>query len=124
MGLCPPQRSPSRTSSRSSRSRAPDTGQRGISMCPEYRARGGARPASEWGGGICATFEAGAMMPDAVIVDCLRTPVGKAARGALRDTRPDDLAATVLRALMKRYPQVPKEEVEDVILGCAMPEAE
>ncbi len=53
-------------------------------------------------------------MPDAVIVDCLRTPVGKATRGALRNTRPDDLAATVVRALLAKYPQVPKEDVEDV----------
>jgi acetyl-CoA acyltransferase len=63
-------------------------------------------------------------MPDAVIVDCLRTPVGKANRGTLRNTRPDDLAATVIRALLTRYPQVPKDDIEDVILGCAMPEAE
>jgi acetyl-CoA acyltransferase len=63
-------------------------------------------------------------MPEAVIVDCLRTPVGKANRGALRATRPDDLAATVISALLARYPQVPKEDIEDVILGCAMPEAE
>ena len=63
-------------------------------------------------------------MPEAVIVDCLRTAVGKATRGALRNTRPDDLAAAVIRALLARYPQVPKEDIEDVILGCAMPEAE
>ncbi len=63
-------------------------------------------------------------MPEAVIVDCLRTPVGKANRGALRHTRPDDLAATAIRALLARHPQVPHEDVEDVILGCAMPEAE
>ncbi len=48
-------------------------------------------------------------MPDAVIVDCLRTPVGKAPRGALRNTRPDDLAATVIRALLdqisRRFPK-------------------
>ena len=62
-------------------------------------------------------------MPDAVIIDCLRTPVGKAPRGALRNTRPDDLAATVIRALLERYPQA-KDCVEDVILGCAMPEGE
>jgi len=62
-------------------------------------------------------------MPEAVIVDCLRTPVGKAPRGALRKTRPDDLAAAVIRALLDRYPQA-KSEVEDVILGCAMPEGE
>jgi acetyl-CoA acyltransferase len=62
-------------------------------------------------------------MPDAVIIDCLRTPVGKAPRGALRNTRPDDLAAVVIRALIERYPQV-KDDIEDVILGCAMPEGE
>lgn len=62
-------------------------------------------------------------MPDAVIIDCLRTPVGRAPRGALRNTRPDDLAAVAIRALLARYPQA-KEEVEDVILGCAMPEGE
>ena len=59
-------------------------------------------------------------MPEAVIIDCLRTPVGKAPRGALRNTRPDDLAAVVIRALLERYPQA-TEEIEDVILGCAMP---
>src|SRR6266568_2099404 len=63
-------------------------------------------------------------MPAAVIVDCLRTAVGKAGRGALRNTRPDDLAATVIRALLEKYPQVSKEDIEDVILGCAMPEGE
>ncbi len=62
-------------------------------------------------------------MPEAVIVDCLRTAVGKAPRGTLRNTRPDDLAATVIRALLERYPQA-KDGVEDVILGCAMPEGE
>jgi acetyl-CoA acyltransferase len=63
-------------------------------------------------------------MPEAVIVDCLRTAVGKAPRGTLRNTRPDDLAAVVIRALLEKYPQVSKEDVEDVILGCAMPEGE
>jgi acetyl-CoA acyltransferase len=63
-------------------------------------------------------------MPEAVIVDCLRTAVGKSGRGTLRNTRPDDLAATVIRALLDRYPQVSKEDIEDVILGCAMPEGE
>ena len=62
-------------------------------------------------------------MRDAVIVDCLRTPVGKAPRGALRNTRPDDLGAIAIRALLKRHPAV-KDEVDDVILGCAMPEGE
>ena len=63
-------------------------------------------------------------MESAVIIDCLRTPVGKANKGALRNTRPDDMAAAVIRALLDKYPAVPKDEVEDVILGCAMPEAE
>jgi acetyl-CoA acyltransferase len=63
-------------------------------------------------------------MPEAVIVDCLRTPVGKAPKGTLRNTRPDELAATVIRTLLDRHPQVPHDEVDDVVLGCAMPEAE
>ena len=63
-------------------------------------------------------------MQEAVIIDCLRTAIGKAPKGTLRNTRPDDMAATVFSALLERYPQVPKEEVDDVILGCAMPEAE
>ena len=62
-------------------------------------------------------------MREAVIVDCLRTPVGKAPRGALRNTRPDDLGAIVIRALLERYPSA-AGGVEDVILGCAMPEGE
>src|SRR5215472_15970420 len=61
-------------------------------------------------------------MPEPVIIDCLRTAIGKAPRGALRNTRPDDLAAIVIRALLDRYPQA--AAVEDVILGCAMPEGE
>jgi len=62
-------------------------------------------------------------MPEAVIIDCLRTPVGKAPRGALRNTRPDDLGALVIRALLDRYPAA-KDLVDDVIIGCAMPEGE
>jgi acetyl-CoA acyltransferase len=63
-------------------------------------------------------------MEDAVIIDCLRTPVGKAPRGALRHTRPDDMAAAVVMRLLEKYPAVPPGEIEDLILGCAMPEAE
>jgi len=62
-------------------------------------------------------------MHEAVIVDCLRTAVGKAPKGRLRNSRPDDLAASVIGALLERYPQA-KEYVDDVILGCAMPEGE
>ncbi len=61
---------------------------------------------------------------EAVIIDCLRTPVGKAPKGTLRNTRPDDLAAAVLTALLQKYPEVPREAVDDVILGCAFPEGE
>jgi acetyl-CoA acyltransferase len=63
-------------------------------------------------------------MQEAVIVDCLRTPVGKANRGSLRHMRPDDMAAAVIEALLEKYPQIPRDEIDDVILGCAMPEAE
>ncbi len=63
-------------------------------------------------------------MAEAVVVDCLRTAVGKSGRGSLRTVRPDDMAASVIRALIAKYPQVPVEEIDDVILGCAMPEAE
>ncbi len=63
-------------------------------------------------------------MPDAVIVDCLRTAVGKATRGTLRNTRPDDLGGFVIQALFDKYPQISKEDVDAVILGCAMPEGE
>ena len=61
---------------------------------------------------------------EAVIIDSLRTAIGKAPKGTLRTTRPDDLAATVIRTLLKKYPEVPVDEIDDVILGCANPEAE
>lgn len=63
-------------------------------------------------------------MEEAVIIDCLRTAVGKAGRGTLKNTRPDDMAAAVFDDLLKRHPQVNKAEIDDVILGCATPEAE
>jgi acetyl-CoA acyltransferase len=63
-------------------------------------------------------------MQEAVIIDCLRTAVGKSGRGTLRNSRPDDLGATVVRALLEKYPQVSKDEIDDVIIGCAMPEGE
>ena len=63
-------------------------------------------------------------MEQAVVIDCLRTAVGKAPRGTLRNIRPDDLAAAVVRRLMEKYPQVAADDVDDMILGCAMPEAE
>jgi acetyl-CoA acyltransferase len=63
-------------------------------------------------------------MAEAVIVSAVRTAVGKAPRGTLRATRPDDLAAKAISAALERAPGVEAKDVEDVILGCAMPEAE
>ncbi len=63
-------------------------------------------------------------MREAVIVSSVRTPVGKAPKGTLRTTRPDDLAALVIKEAIARVPALDPKEIEDVILGCAMPEAE
>ncbi len=63
-------------------------------------------------------------MPEAVIVSIARTAVGKAPRGTLRTTRPDDMAAAVFQEVIRRAPGLDVKEIEDVILGCAMPEAE
>jgi acetyl-CoA acyltransferase len=61
---------------------------------------------------------------EAVIVSSVRTAVGKAFKGTLRATRPDDLAAAAIRDVLARVPSLNPKEIEDVILGCAMPEAE
>jgi len=63
-------------------------------------------------------------MQEAVIVSAVRTAVGKAPGGALRGTRPDELAAAAIHAALTRAPGIDAAEVDDVILGCAMPEAE
>src|SRR5437868_9842154 len=63
-------------------------------------------------------------MREVVIASSVRTPVGKAYRGTLRATRPDELAAVAIRGALARIPQLDAKEIEDVILGCAMPEAE
>ena len=63
-------------------------------------------------------------MREAVIVSIARTAVGKAPRGILRNTRPDDMAAAVIQEVLKRVPGLDPNEIEDVILGCAMPEAQ
>ena len=63
-------------------------------------------------------------MREAVIVSAVRTPVGKAPAGMLRTTRPDEMAAAVLAEALRRAPGIDAAEVDDVILGCAMPEAE
>ncbi len=63
-------------------------------------------------------------MRDVVIASAIRTAVGKAPRGVLRTTRPDDLAAAAILGALDRLPSLDKKEIEDVIIGCAMPEAE
>jgi acetyl-CoA acyltransferase len=64
------------------------------------------------------------MSNEAVIVAAARTPIGKAPRGSLRHTRPDDLAAMSIQAVLARCPAVDPQEIEDVIFGCATPEGE
>jgi len=66
----------------------------------------------------------GAQMPEAVLVSAVRTPVGRAPKGALSTTRPDDLAALAVCKALERVPGLEKADVEDVILGCAQQEGE
>src|SRR5262244_619164 len=63
-------------------------------------------------------------MSEAWIVSAVRTPVGRAFKGSLRATRPDDLAALTIREAIRRVPGLDAKEIDDVILGCAMPEGE
>ena len=63
-------------------------------------------------------------MPEAVIVSAVRTPVGRAPKGTLSTTRPDDLAALAIGGALKRIPELNEAEIDDVILGCAQPEGE
>src|SRR5438045_54984 len=63
-------------------------------------------------------------MREAVIVSSVRTPVGRAFKGTLRATRPDELAAIAIKGALERVPQLDSKEIEDVVLGCAMPEGE
>src|SRR5579863_4935262 len=71
----------------------------------------------------CSCFPESSM-PEAVLVSAVRTPVGRAPKGALSTTRPDDLAATALINALERIPALDKAEIEDVILGCAQQEGE
>ena len=64
------------------------------------------------------------MTKDAVIVSAVRTPVGKAKRGGLATVRPDEMAAAVIQALLRRTPNLDPAEIEDVVIGCAFPEGE
>jgi len=63
-------------------------------------------------------------MREAVIVSAVRTAVGKAPRGALKDTRPDELAAAAIKEAVRRVAGLEPGEIDDVVLGCALPEAE
>jgi acetyl-CoA acyltransferase len=63
-------------------------------------------------------------MREAVVVSAVRTAVGKAPRGTLKNTRPDDLGAAAVVGALERVPMLDRSEIEDVIIGCAMPEAE
>lgn len=63
-------------------------------------------------------------MREVVLVSSVRTPVGRAHKGTLRATRPDELGAIAIQGALARVPQLDSKEIEDVILGCAMPEAE
>ncbi len=63
-------------------------------------------------------------MKKVVIVDAVRSAVGRAHKGSLAQKRPDDLAAEVIAALLARNPKVKRESIEDLVLGCAMPEGE
>src|SRR5215469_18117535 len=64
------------------------------------------------------------MIDNVVIVDAVRSAVGRAHKGTLALTRPDELAGQVVAALLARVPQVKPADVEDLVLGCAMPEGE
>src|SRR5205085_1344346 len=63
-------------------------------------------------------------MPEAVIVATARSPIGRAAKGSLRDLRPDDLAATIVRAALDKVPQLDPRDIEDLYLGCGLPGGE
>ena len=63
-------------------------------------------------------------LQDAYIVAATRAPVGKAPRGAFKSTRPDTLLAHVLRSVLAQAPAIDPQRIEDVIVGCAMPEYE
>ena len=63
-------------------------------------------------------------MPEAVIVATARSPIGRAFKGSLKDLRADDLAAQMVRAVMEKVPQLPPDQVEDLIMGCGQPSGE
>src|SRR6188472_3230437 len=84
--------------------------------CPHSQPRSGLP--------IATDSHLGGAMPEAVIVDAIRTPIGRAVKGTLRDIRADDLAAIPLRALVERNPGVDFAETNDIMMGCGFPEGE
>src|SRR5256886_3709534 len=63
-------------------------------------------------------------MPEAVIVAAARTPIGRAFKGSLKDLRPDDLAAFIIRTALEKVPQLDPEDIDDLMLGCGLPGGE
>src|SRR5437899_9614602 len=63
-------------------------------------------------------------MPEAVIVDAIRTPIGRAVKGSLKSVRADDLAAIPLKALLERNPALEQESIVDIMMGCGFCEGE
>ena len=63
-------------------------------------------------------------MPEAVIVSAVRSPIGRARKGSLREMRADDMAAQMVRAALAEVPELDPSEIDDLILGCGVPEAE
>src|SRR5438045_1658830 len=63
-------------------------------------------------------------MPEAVIVATARSPIGRAVKGSLRDARPDDLTATIVRAALDKVPQLDPRDIDDLYLGCGLPGGE
>src|ERR1700712_3795791 len=66
----------------------------------------------------------GGPMPEAVIVATARSPIGRAFKGSLKDIRPDDLAATIVRAALDKVPALDPRDIDDLMLGCGLPGGE
>ena len=60
-------------------------------------------------------------MPEAVLVSAARSPIGRAVKGSLRDLRPDDLVAQMIRTALDKVPELDRHQVDDVYLGCGLP---
>ncbi len=78
-------------------------------------------------GGVASTPGArtqGSAMPEAVIVATARSPIGRAVKGSLASIRPDDLSVQIINALLEKVPQVPKDQIEDLLMGCGQPAGE